>query len=189
MGKQVYSWDPARNNESSSHVRTQSEFAKMHIIRCLLQLEFCRGHQLMNGECRQPLGSSTLGLIYVNPEGPLGVPDPARSAAEIRCHGSARLPILWVDIALMGFSFREVFARMHMSDSETVALIGGGHSFGKTHGPCTTDKFVVFITLPTYIVETNFIFLCDRTEDDRNEAIENTLDREGMDLWPGSIFP
>ncbi len=84
-------------------------------------------------DLERPLAAVQMGLIYVNPEGPNGKPDPLAAAHDIR----------------------ETFARMAMNDEETVALIAGGHTFGKTHGAADPSQYVGFAPAGAGIEEQN----------------------------------
>jgi len=108
MGFETYGFAGGRNDDWEPDIVYWGPEVKM--------LASDRHHK--NGKLQRPLGATHMGLIYVNPEGPKGRPDPLGSAKNIR----------------------SAFGRMAMNDEETVALIAGGHTFGKMHGAHRANK-------------------------------------------------
>ena len=106
-GGRVDEWEPDESVYWGSETRWLGSDQRFH------------GTNTTTRDLDKPFASTHIGLIYVNPEGPEGVPDPALAAHDIR----------------------ETFARMGMNDEETVALIAGGHTFGKTHGAAADDTY------------------------------------------------
>ncbi len=105
-------------------------------------------------ELEAPLAAVQMGLIYVNPEGPNGVPDPLAAARDIR----------------------ETFARMAMNDEETVALIAGGHTFGKAHGAGDPSKFVGFDPEASTVVQQGFGWASTHGKGHGGDAISSGLE-------------
>jgi len=105
-------------------------------------------------ELEKPLAAVQMGLIYVNPEGPNGKPDPIASARDIR----------------------ETFARMAMNDEETVALIAGGHTFGKTHGAGDPTKHVGFDPEAADVVHQGFGWASTLGAGNAGDAITSGLE-------------
>ena len=116
-----------------------------------------------------PLAAVQMGLIYVNPEGPNGVPDPLLSAIDIR----------------------ETFTRMSMNDEETVALIAGGHNFGKTHGAASPDKYVGPAPEAASIVEQGLGWKNSFGSGNANDTISSGLEGAWSNhptSWSGDYF-
>ncbi|MEO8698508.1 MAG: catalase/peroxidase HPI [Kofleriaceae bacterium] len=105
-------------------------------------------------ELEKPLAAVQMGLIYVNPEGPNGKPDPVASARDIR----------------------ETFARMAMDDEETVALIAGGHTFGKTHGAGDPSKHVGFDPEAADVMHQGFGWISSHGKGNGGDSITSGLE-------------
>ncbi|HEY4279759.1 MAG TPA: catalase/peroxidase HPI [Conexibacter sp.] len=105
-------------------------------------------------DLENPLAAVQMGLIYVNPEGPNGTPDPVAAARDIR----------------------ETFARMAMNDEETVALIAGGHTFGKTHGAASPDAHVAAEPEGAALVDQGLGWISDYASGKGDDTISSGLE-------------